>query len=77
MTGLTRMVKKFRGFLKKAPLADDISSLFKAAYNSICKPVQNRLRGMQDFWMSKKTEEIQSFADRKDLKNFNDALKRV
>ena len=49
----------------------------KAAYNNICKTVQNRLRLMQDSWLSKKAEEIQSFADRKDMKKFHDALKTI
>ena len=30
---------------------------------------------MQDSWLSKKAKEIQSFADRKDMKKFHDALK--
>ena len=56
---------------------DDTSSVSKkAAYNNICKTVQNRLRDMQDSWLSKKAEEIQSFADRKDMKKFHDALKQ-
>ena len=32
---------------------------------------------MQDSWMSKKAEEIESFANRKDMKKFHDALKTV
>ena len=32
---------------------------------------------MQDSWLSKKAEEIQSFADQKYLKKFHDALKTV
>ena len=57
---------------------DDTSSISKkAAYNNICKTVQNRLRHMQDSWLSKKAEEIQSFADRKDMKKFHDALKTM
>ena len=32
---------------------------------------------MQDSWLRKKTDEIQSFADRKDMKKFFDALKTV
>ena len=32
---------------------------------------------MQDSWLRKKTEEIQSFADRKDMKKFHDALKII
>ena len=49
----------------------------KTAYNNICKTVQNRLRDMQDSWLSKKTEEIQSFAGRRDMKKFHDALKTI
>ena len=57
---------------------DDTSSVStKAAYNNICKTVQNRFRDMQDSWLSKKAEEIQSFADRKDMKKFHDALKTI
>ena len=55
---------------------DDTSSVSKkATYNNICKTVQNRLHDMQDSWLSKKAEEIQSFADRKDMKKIHDALK--
>ena len=32
---------------------------------------------MQDSWLSKKANEIQSFADRKDMKKFFDALKTI
>ena len=32
---------------------------------------------MQDSWLSKKSEVIQSFADRKDMKKFHDALKTI
>ena len=32
---------------------------------------------MQDSWLSKKADEIQSFADRKDMKKFFDALKTI
>ena len=32
---------------------------------------------MQDSWLIKKRDEIQSFADRKDIKKFFDALKTV
>ena len=35
------------------------------------------LRDIQDSWLRKKTEEIQSFADRKDMKKFHDALKTI
>ena len=32
---------------------------------------------MQDSWLRQKADEIQSFADRKDMKKFFDALKTV
>ena len=32
---------------------------------------------MQNSWLSKKAEEIHSFADRKDMKKFHDALKTI
>ena len=32
---------------------------------------------MQDSWLSSKADEIQSFADRKEMKKFFDALKTV
>ena len=45
--------------------------------SNICKTVQNRLRKMQDALLNNTAEEIQSFADRKDRRKFNDALKIV
>ena len=57
---------------------DDTSSVSKkAACNNICKTVQSRLRDMLESWLSKKAEEIQSVADRKDMKKFHDALQTV
>ena len=57
---------------------DDTSSVSKkAACSSMFKTVQTKLRNMQDSWLNKKTEEIQSFADRKDMKKFHDALKTI
>ena len=57
---------------------DNTSSVSKkAAYSKICKTVQTKLRDMQDSWPRKKTEEIQSFADRRDMKKFHDALKPI
>ena len=56
---------------------DDTSSVSKKTAYNICKTVQNRLRDMQDSWLSKKAEEIQSFADRNDMKKFHDALKTI
>ena len=63
--------------LHKAHQDDTSSESKKAAYNNICNTVQNRLRDMQDSWLSKKAEEIQSFADRKDMKKFHVSLKTI
>ena len=49
----------------KAYLSDTRSVSSKTAYSNICKTVQTRLRDMQYSWLSKKADEIQSFADRK------------
>ena len=61
----------------KAYLSDTSSVSNKVAYSNIFKTVQTRLRDMQDFWLSSKADEIQSFADRKDTKKFFDARKTV
>ena len=63
--------------LHKAHQDDTCSVSKKAAYSNICKTVQTKLRDMQDSWLRKKTEENQSFADRKDMKKFHDALKTI
>ena len=57
---------------------DDTSSVSKkAAYTNICKTVQNKFRDIHDYWLSKKAEEIQSFAHRKDMEKFHDVLKTI
>ena len=61
----------------KAYLSDTSSVSNKVACSNICKTVQTRLRDMQDSWLSNKADKIQSFADRKDMKKFFDALKTV
>ena len=61
----------------KVYLSDTSSVSNKAAYSNICKTVQTRLRDMQDSLLSSKADEIQSFADRKDMKNFFEALKTI
>ena len=48
-----------------------------AAYSNICKIIQTKLRDKQDSSLRKKTEEFQSFADRKDMNKFHDALKTI
>ena len=73
--------KEIQGLLEekhqkhRAYLSNTSSVSNKAAYSNICKTVQTRLRDMQDSWLSSKADEIQSFADRKDMKF--DALKTV
>ena len=76
--------KEIQGLLEekhqkhKAYLRNTSSVSSKTAYSNICKTVQTRLRDMQDSWRRKKAdEEIQPFADRKDMKKFFDALKTV
>ena len=58
-------------------LSDTSSVCSKTAYSNISKTIQTRLRDMQDSWLSKKADGIQSFADRKDMKEFFYALMTV
>ena len=76
--------KEIQGLLEekhkkhKAYLRNTSSVSSKTAYSNICKTVQTRLRDMQDSWqLSKMADEIQFFADRKDIKTFFDALKTI
>ena len=69
---MKRNTKKHKAYLRNT---SSVSS--KTAYSNICKTVQTRLRDMQDSWLRKKADEIQSFADGKDMKKFFDALKTV
>ena len=70
--------KEIQGLLEekhqkhKAYLRNTSSVSSKTAYSNICKTVQTKLRDMQGSWLSKKADEIQSFADRKDMKKFFD-----
>ena len=61
----------------KAYIRNTSSVSSKTAYSNICKTVQTRLRDMQDSWLSKTADEIQSVADRKDMKKFFDTLKTI
>ena len=80
---IVNFVEEIQGLLEekhqkhKTYLSDTSSISNKAAYSNICKTVQTKLRDMQDSWLSSKADEIQSFADRKDMKKFFDALKTV
>ena len=61
----------------RALLNDPHSTSNKAAFANIRRTVQRELRQMQDTWLSKKADEIQSYADRNDMKRFYDALKTI
>ena len=75
--------KEIQGLLEekhqkhKAYLRNTSSVSSKTAYSNICKTVQTRLRDMQDSWLSKKADKIQSIADRKDMMRCCDALKTI
>ncbi|KAJ1104860.1 hypothetical protein NDU88_002269 [Pleurodeles waltl] len=56
---------------------DTTSASKKAAYNSIKSKVQAKLREMQDFWLSRKADQIQKYADSNNSKHFYDALKTI
>ncbi|VDM05842.1 unnamed protein product [Schistocephalus solidus] len=46
----------------------------KAAFFRCRRPIQQRLREMQDDWVVRKAEEIQGYADRNEIKNFFKAI---
>ena len=56
---------------------DSMSMAKKEAFTKVRLTVQNKLRKMQDAWLSKKADEIQSYADSKDMRNFYYSLKAV
>ena len=62
--------------LHKAYLTNN-STANKTAFNNIRTQVQSRLRRMQDSWLSQKAEEIQHYADTKDMKRFYESIKEV
>jgi hypothetical protein len=53
---------------------DPSSAVKKAAFVNIRRTVQNRLRKMQDDWLSAKADEIQLYADKNDHRRFYEAL---
>ena len=63
--------------LHRVHLNDPSSKSKKDAYCNIRGSVQRELRQMQDTWLSNKADEIQSYADRNDMKNFYTAIKAV
>ncbi|MCG8114191.1 MAG: hypothetical protein N0E45_02305, partial [Candidatus Thiodiazotropha endolucinida] len=69
--------KEIKNQKHRTYLSDTSSVSKRAAYSEIFNTVQTRLRNMQDSWLSNKADEIQSFADRKDMMKFYDALMTV
>ncbi|XP_014662371.1 PREDICTED: uncharacterized protein LOC106805334 [Priapulus caudatus] len=63
--------------LHRAYINDPTSTSKKTAFNNICQTVQAKLRQMQDSWLARKADGIQSFADRHDSKSFYAALKAI
>ena len=63
--------------LLRAHQNDPSNMAKKAAFTNIRSTVQARLRQMQDSWLSAKADEIQSYADKHDMKNFYNALKVI
>ena len=61
----------------QALLNDPKSDIKKALYINSRKTVQRELRQMQDVWYSKKADEIQSYADSNNMKDFYASLKSV
>ncbi len=54
----------------KAHLDDPLSAAKKDTLRSKRSTIQQKLRQMQDSWISNKADEIQGYADRKDAKNY-------
>ena len=66
---------KHRAF--KAHLDDPNNPAKRDALRNIRSITQQKLRHMQDTWLSNKADEIQSYADRKDMKNFYAGLREI
>ena len=61
----------------KALLNDPSSAAKKQALTALRKTIQQKLRHMQDSWLSKKADEIEEYADKNDMKNFYSGLKEI
>ncbi|XP_072137107.1 uncharacterized protein [Mobula birostris] len=66
------LVEKHR--LHRAHQNDPSSAAKKNVFTSARRIVQNKLRKMQDAWLSTKADEIQGYADRNDWKRFYEAF---
>ena len=81
-TGLMKTTKKIAKLLEEKQRLHRVylknnSPANKAAFSNIRSMVQSRLRQMQDSWLSQKAEEIQHYADTKDMKRFYESIKVV
>ena len=63
--------------LHRAHLSDPTSSQKQSALKNTKATIQRELCRMQDNWLSRKADEIQSYADQNDSKNFYSTLKAV
>ena len=63
--------------LHQAYLKDTSSSNKKDAYTAARRVLQCKLRAMQNSWFSRKADEIEAYADSKNLKRFYTAVKEV
>jgi len=63
--------------LHRAHQSDPSAESKKDAYLNKRGEVQRKLRVMQDTWLSNKADEIQGYAEKRDMKRFYDSLKSV
>ena len=61
----------------RAHVDDPRNPTKKDALKRMRSAVQLKLRQLQDAWLSNKADAIQSYADRKDMKNFYASLKEI
>ncbi|KAJ4935415.1 hypothetical protein JOQ06_016948, partial [Pogonophryne albipinna] len=61
----------------RATLKSPSSSSTRQQWQRICREVQRATRVMQNEWWTKKAHEIQSFADKNDMHNFYNAVKKI
>ena len=61
----------------KALLDDPMSTAKKTALGNISRNIQKQLRQMRDSWLCAKADEIQGYADTKDMKNFYRGLREI
>ncbi|KAI4814263.1 hypothetical protein KUCAC02_003465 [Chaenocephalus aceratus] len=61
----------------RATLKSPSSSSTRQQWQRICREVQRATRVMQNEWWTKKAYEIQSFADKNDMHNFYNAVKKI